>query len=389
MTTPADLSPAVPSPAEELRLKHARLTAVLDEVRADAVVLSSSGALSWLLAGARVHISLAGPPILRAVVHREGVEIGVFSNEADRIRTEEIPELLEGGSPQVTVHVLDWYADVDDVAGWLPQAASWTLADEGSAALPLRAARASLLEVEVERHRQLCRRSAEALTDVLTEATPETTERELAAALAPRIIGFGADPVVLLANGASRAEHRHPLPTDAPLGRRAMAVVCARQGGLIANVTRWVGFGDPVPGEEELDAAIMAVEADVFSALRTGAPLESVLEELKASYPRHGFDAAEWTKHHQGGAAGYQGRDPRVFPGVPDVVHPDQPFAWNPTGWREGLLPDGGGLSAKVEDTVVLRAPEQEEPWIDVLSADERWPTVEVAGRRRPAVLRR
>lgn len=383
MTTPADLLPA-----EELRLKHERLTTVLEETGADAVVLSSAGALSWLLAGARVHISLAGPPILRAVVHQEGVEVGVFSNEAARIRAEEIPELLDGEVP-VTVHVLDWYADVDDVAGWLPQTAGWTLADEGSAALPLRVARASLLPAEVERYRTLCRRSAEALTDVLSDVTPETTERELAAALAPRIIGFGADPVVLLAQGATRAEHRHPLPTDAALGRRAMAVICARQGGLISNVTRWVSFGDPVPGEEELDAAIMAVEADVFSTLQPGARLESVLEELKAAYPRHGLDADEWTKHHQGGAAGYQGRDPRVSPGVPDVIHANQPFAWNPTGWREGLLPDGGGIGAKVEDTVVLRAGEQGQPRIDVLSVDERWPTVEVAGRRRPAVLRR
>lgn len=385
-TTPAPSARL--SPTEELRIKHERLTAVLEESGADAVILSSAGALSWLLAGARVHISLAGPPILQAVVHRDGVELGVFSNEAPRIRAEEIPALLDGGAP-VTVHELDWHADLADVSGWLPQAAGWTLTDEGSAALPLRAARASLLEVEAERYRTLCRRSAEALTDVLGEVTPETTERELAAALAPRIIGFGADPVVLLAQGASRAEHRHPLPTEAPLGRRAMAVVCARQGGLIANVTRWVGFGDPVPGEEELDAAILAVEADIFSALRPGVRLESVLEELKASYPRHGFDHDEWTQHHQGGAAGYQGRDPRVAPGVPDVIHADQPFAWNPTGWRDGLLPDGAGIGAKVEDTVVLRADGQGEPRIDVLSVDERWPTVEAAGRRRPAVLRR
>ncbi|GAB3194422.1 M24 family metallopeptidase [Nesterenkonia suensis] len=375
------------TPEQEFHTKHARLLGVLDETGADALVLSSAGALSWLLAGARVHISLAGPPILRAVVHRDGVAVGVFTNELARIRQEELAplvSLLDDGT--VSLHELPWHADVDDVTGWLPRAADWTLTDETAVALPLRGARASLLDVEIERYRALCRTSAEALTDVLTEITPETTERQLAAALAPRLLEAGADPVVLLVNGESRAMHRHPLPTQAPLGRRAMAVVCARRDGLIANVTRWVGFGDPVAGEEELDARILAVEADAFAALSPGTRLESVLETLKESYTRHGFDADEWTKHHQGGAAGYQGRDPRVEPGVPDLIREDQAFAFNPTGWSEQL-----GLGAKVEDTVVLRAGDGPDGghWIDVLSVDDRWPTAEVAGRFRPAVLRR
>ncbi|GAA1175265.1 M24 family metallopeptidase [Nesterenkonia xinjiangensis] len=372
------------TPEQEFHAKHARLTGILEEAGADALVLSTAGSLSWLLAGARVHISLAGPPILRAVVHRDGVAVGVFSNESARIREEELSplvSLLDDGT--VSLHELDWYADVDDVRAWLPQAAGWTLTGESAAALPLRSARASLLEVEVERYRALCRASAEALTDVLGEVTPETTERQLAAALAPRIIEAGADPVVLLVNGESRAVHRHPLPTDAPLGRRAMAVVCARRQGLIANVTRWVGFGDVVAGEEEMDARILSVEAEAFAALSPGARLESVLDTLKESYVRHGFAADEWTKHHQGGAAGYEGRDPRVFPGVPDLIHENQAFAWNPTGWDRQL-----GLGAKVEDTVVLRAG-TDGSRIDVLSVDERWPTVEVAGIARPAVLRR
>lgn len=379
------------TPEQEFHAKHTRLTGVLEEVGADAVVLDTEGAISWLLAGARVHISLAGAPILRAVVHGDGVSVGVFTNELARIRDEELAPLaalLDAGT--VSLHELPWHADVDDVVGWLPQAAGWTLVREAGAAQQLRAVRASLLDVEVERYRALCRSSAKALTDVLSEVTPETTERQLAAALAPRIIAAGADPVVLLVNGESRAAHRHPLPTDAPLGRRAMAVVCARRQGLIADVTRWVGFGGAVAGEDDLDARILGVEADVFAALRPGARLESVLETLQESYVRHGFPADEWTKHHQGGAAGYQGRDPRVAPGVPDLIRENQPFAWNPTGWSAEL-----GLGAKVEDTVVLRAAgggsagHDSGLWIDVLSVDERWPTVEVAGLARPALLRR
>lgn len=368
----------------EFATKHARLVRILQERGADALLLTSTGALSWLLIGARVHISLAGPPILAAVVHRDGVEVGVFSNESARIREEELGPLLAGSGPPLRIHELPWYGDLGATADWLPGSAAWELLEEDSAAPALRAARAELLPTEVERYRELCTDAAAALTDVLTEVTPETTERELSAALAPRILDAGADPVVLLVNGASRATHRHPLPTDARLGHRAMAVVCARRGGLIANVTRWVGFEAPRPGEAELDAAISAVEADAFEALVPGAELASVLQALTRSYPRHGFDAQEWTRHHQGGAAGYQGRDPRLSPGVPDLIHANQAFALNPTGFDPQR-----GLPAKVEDTVVLRSTDAGSTWIDVLSVDPRWPTVEVSGRPRPGVLRR
>lgn len=366
--------------AAEYALKHARLMAVLDEAGADGIELSSAGALSWLLCGARVHVSVAGPPILRAVAHRDGVEIAVFSNEAERIASEELGELAE--VPEFRIHELAWHDSLDEVASWLPISLP-ALVSEPQAALALRNARAALLEPEVVRYRSLCQDSAAALTDVLHEVSPRTTEREVAAALSQRLVAAGADPVVLLVNGASRAQHRHPLPTAAPLGERAMAVVCARRDGLIANITRWVRFGAPSVAEQDFDAAILQVEADVFEALTPGAPLESVLNVLKSSYGRRGFSPAEWSQHHQGGAAGYQGRDPRVSPGIPDAVQADQAFAWNPSSFSPDL-----GFGFKVEDTVLLRAGDYGGR-IDVLSTDDRWPTAEVRGRRRPLVLQR
>ena len=92
-----------------------------------------------------------------------------------------------------------------------------------------------------------------------------------------------------------------------------------------------------------------------------------------AAYGRAGFDRDEWRRHHQGGAAGYAGRDPRGTPAVTDPVQVDQAFAWNPTA-----------AGAKVEDTVLVRA-----DGIEVLTVDPRWPTTRVAGRDRPIELDR
>ncbi len=364
----------------EYTAKHTRLIDLLDETGADGIELSSTGALSWLLGGARVHISLAGAPVLRVVAHREGLDIAVFSNEAERIASEELGELTE--VPGIRIHELAWHHNMNDLASWLPTSLP-TVVNESQVPHELRKARAPLMEAEVSRYRSLCQDAATALTDVLHEVTPQTTEREVAAALAPRLISAGADPVVLLVNGVSRAQHRHPLPTDAAIGERAMAVVCARRAGLIANVTRWVRFGEPSAAEQNLDAAIQEVEADVFDFLVPGTRLESVLDVLKTSYGRHGFSSEEWTQHHQGGAAGYEGRDPRVSPGIPDSISANQAFAWNPSAFSADL-----GIGLKVEDTVLLRA-DDSQGVIEVLTTDERWPTAEVRGRHRPLVLQR
>ncbi|HEX2247631.1 MAG TPA: M24 family metallopeptidase [Arthrobacter sp.] len=302
----------------------------------------------------------------RLLVHRDGAELAVFANEADRLGAEELP-------PGIGVHRVPWHGSLADPTPWPAGAPVWRILSEDDAGTDLRAARASLLPSEQERYRALCAETAAALTDVLSAATPQTSERQLAAALGSRILDAGADPLVLLVSGDSGVAHRHPLPTDARLGLRAMAVACARRQGLIANVTRWVAFGRPQPGEELSDTAILNVEADLFAALTPEAPLAPVLRVIQESYPRHGFAADEWTRHHQGGAAGYAGRDPRLAPGIPDRIQTGQAFAWNPTA-----------PGAKVEDTVLLTA-----SGVEVLSVDPRWPTVQVAGRARPAVLRR
>jgi Xaa-Pro aminopeptidase len=207
---------------------------------------------------------------------------------------------------------------------------------------------------------------------VLSTARPDTTEFGLVSALAGRVVAAGAEPLVLLCNGAARSGFRHPLATHAPIGRRAMVVVCARRHGLVANVTRWVAFDAGTAQELDAAARIAAVEADIFRATVPGAKLNEVFAEIQAAYVRHGFGSAQWTLHHQGGPAGYAGRDPRVTADVTDRIVLDQPFTWNPSG-----------PGVKIEDTVLLT-----DSGLRVLTVDDRWPTTEVDGRRRPITLR-
>ena len=323
---------------------------------ASSLVLTSTAACSWYLGGARVHIDLAGPPILQVRVGRERDEVFLGDNETARMVVEELPA-------DVVVRRHPWFeSPVVDAE-----------LTESRLDRELRDLRRVLTPLELDRLRSLGRDAASVLTDVLGSADPGMSEFELAGAAAGGLLCIGADPLVVLVQGASRASIRHPLPTSARIGRRAMVIVCARRHGLIANVTRWVRFGDATVEERDADRRILEVEADAFAATRPGATLGGVLDAIRASYPRRGFAAEEWREHHQGGSAGYATREALAVPGSDEVVALGQAFAWNPTG-----------PGAKVEDTVLVT-----EAGVEPLTVDPRWPTVRIGDLDRPAVLER
>ena len=362
LTTPGNPLRDEPARAAERQVKRERVLDILDRRGRNAVLLTTNTALTWYLGGSRVHISLAGEPVAAVLVTREGDHLVTFNNEFERLAAEELPAGL-------SLHQVPWHQPLHDVGGWFGPEVS--VAAEAELGRELRDARRSLLPVELGRYRALNREVASILTDVLATLTPQTTEREVAAALAGRVSAAGAEPLVLLCNGSSRSSFRHPLPTGSPLGTGAMAVVCARRHGMVANVTRWVRFGAATGSATDDEQRIAAVEQDILDATVPGARLNEIFGEVQASYERHGFGSDQWQLHHQGGPAGYAGRDPRATPATDDEVATNQAFTWNPSA-----------PGVKIEDTVLVG-----DSGIEVLSVDPRWPTIEVGNRNRPTTL--
>ena len=244
--------------------------------------------------------------------------------------------------------------------------------DECRGHAELRAARQPMLPGESARYARLCADAAGAMTDVLSAAQGRRPLSSSSRRPCARIVAAGAEPLVLLCNGSSRSAFRHPLATHSPVGRSAMAVVCARRHGLVANVTRWVRFDAGTPDELDAENSIAAVEADIFDCHCSGRPARR--RSSPRSRPRTPGTASaptSGTLHHQGGPAGYAGRDPRVTAVTDDVVVPNQPFTWNPSG-----------PGVKIEDTVQLTA-----AGTSVLTLDPRWPASDVNGLPRPLTL--
>jgi antitoxin VapB len=354
---------------DERAEKRRRVLAILEAEGLDALVLRRPGNVAWYSGGGRTHI-LATPEVGVAdvVVTRGGTEVVTAVNEAARIEAEELGGL--GG-----LRVLPWASSRENA---LPRgervgcdSALPGTRDVGAA---LEAARRSLTEPEVERYRALGRDAAEAMTRACLALGPRSTEYEAAAFLARELLERGADPVVLLVAGEQRLPlHRHPLPTEATVGRLAMLVACARRHGLIANLTRLVslgGLGEPL---REAYGRLLRVDAAFNTATAPGARAGAVFARGVAAYAANGFDSDEWRLHHQGGPTGYEPRDYLADAGSQPLVAEAQAFAWNPSA-----------PSLKVEDTILagLDGPE-------VLTVDPGWPTATVEGLARPLVLER
>jgi antitoxin VapB len=200
------------------------------------------------------------------------------------------------------------------------------------------------------------------------------TEYAAAGALTGELLDRALDPIVLLVAGDERmGAHRHPLPTDRPLGRRAMLVCCARRHGLVASVTRIVVFDEVRPRERDAYTRLLQVERAFLDATAAGVRIGYVLAAGTAAYADHGFDPHEWHRHHQGGFSGWQPREYPAHPGSAEVIPAGSVVAWNPScaGW-------------KVEDTCLVGA-DGPAPLVH----DDVWPTVAIADQPRPDLLER
>jgi Xaa-Pro aminopeptidase len=107
---------------------------------------------------------------------------------------------------------------------------------------------------EVERYRAAAADASAALVDALRTLHPRTREVEAIAAVAERLVGAGFTTPVLLAGGERRAPvHRHPLPTEEPLGADA----------IVLPATCAVAFNPSVTGGGKSEDTVLVGEDGV------------------------------------------------------------------------------------------------------------------------------
>ncbi|WP_227353843.1 M24 family metallopeptidase [Haladaptatus salinisoli] len=357
--------------------KLGRLDSLLDARDLQSVWFARPNSFAWLTGGNNV-VDREGDVGVAAVGY-DGDALRVVTDniEAPRLRDEELPD-------DIAVAEYEWY-EGSLAEGVAARAATPAAADfdvPGFESVDASTLRRPLTDEDAAAYRELGGETAAAVEAICRELTPDDTEREVASALRGALDSRGIETPVALVGGSDRAQrYRHYTPTDAELGDYALVSVTAERAGLHASLTRTVAF-DPPEWLEARHRAAARVETTALAATQQvgidGGTGGDVFAEIQSAYEGVGHPD-EWQRHHQGGAAGYAGREWIATPTTDDDVRLPMAFAWNPTV-----------RGAKSEGTVLVS-----EDGMELLTETGRWPTDAVSAvgfegsLPRPGVLER
>jgi Xaa-Pro aminopeptidase len=356
----------------DLAARTDRLDAYLDERGLEAVWFAKPNGFAWLTGGDNV-VDADTDVGVAAAGYDGALRVITDNAEADRLADEELPDAI-------AVESFPWHADslAAAVAERSPAPAAADFDVPGFERVDGSRLRQPLTEDDVERYRELGREAAAAVETVCRNLEPEDPEYEVAAGIDISLASRDVDTPVVLVGGAERAQRfRHYTPSDATLGDYALVSVTAERAGLYASLTRTVAFDAP-DWLEERHRAAARVEATALAATEAAAAGEltgsgggdsdaapdtagDVFDAIREAYDAVGF-ADEWREHHQGGAAGFAGREWFAAPGGDEPVRRPMGYAWNPTV-----------RGAKSEDTHLV-APD----FTETLTKTGQWPTHDV-----------
>ncbi|MBU3692895.1 MAG: M24 family metallopeptidase [Candidatus Nanopelagicaceae bacterium] len=352
----------------EQREKRARISALLTEKNLDAVILKKGANVAWIIGG-RAHIpTTLELSCMDVIVYRDRIVVVTNKIEAPRLQAEE----LTGDEELI---VINWFEGRE---GQLPKGERIGVDGAENERVNLQTEietmRRALNDYEVNKLREISKDAADALGEAMLDIDPDMSEVEVAGEIAEELWERNLEPVVLLVAGENRIKNfRHPLPTTDEVGDIAMGVICARRKGLIASVTRIISFSEISSEIQDTYRRLLNVESAFLDGTKVGATFAEAFKSGEVAYLQNGFARDEWTKHHQGGPTGYLPRDYPAHEKTTQIIGLNNAIAWNPSA--EGL---------KVEDTVVTTS-----AGLEILTVDPNWPTIEIAGRARPALLQR
>lgn len=346
--------------------RMAPLRELMKQKGLESIVLRRNPNLAWAIAG-RAHVpTTIDAACFDLIITQDSATAITNVVEAPRLSAEELPS-------EVAVKAVKWSEGRDpQLPTGVKVGSDQPGADRIDLGTEIEIIRASLIESDVARYKEICLDAAIALGNAMKQAVSSDREIDVAGLITHAL--WQADLEIAFLGVASQErvhKFRHPLPTSAVVGNRVSASICAKRKGLIASITRIVSF-EPLSDAMAKDyEAIFKVEAAMLDATVVGRPFSDPVNAAIAAYSANGFDGDEWTKHHQGGPTGFMPRDWPANTGSARLIANNQPIAWNPTG--KGF---------KAEDTIIAT-----NSGVKILSIDSDWPTFEVNGRTRPFLL--
>jgi Xaa-Pro aminopeptidase len=359
---------------EDVRIKHDRVAELLDEHKADGVLLSRADNFAWMTSGGSSLVAQSTDTGVATLWITKDERVLLTNNiESQRLAEEQLPDLG---------FEFREYAWHDDPATAIYELIgdSRAVSDTGQAEAPnvmedLRRLRMRLTDLERQRYREFGREMSECVERTLHRLKPGMTELEVAGGLAHRMWIADITPVVVLVAADERiSQYRHPTPTTRPIGKTVMLAAVGRRYGLHASLTRMAHFGE-IPAElRDKHVACTLVDASMIFFSRPGEPCAEVFRRAQRLYEKTGH-ADEWMLHHQGGVIGYAPREIKVTPDMPLLLKRNIAMAWNPSI-----------TGTKSEDTICI-----DDDGYEIITKPVRWPTLKLSVKgymvRRPDIL--
>ena len=339
-----------------------RLDQYLASEDLNAVWFARPPSFAWLTGGGD-NVVDRGVDTGVAAAGYDGDEVTVVTDniEAPRLRAEELPD-------GVAIETFDWHAEslADAVAAASPTPAAADFDVPGFESVDATPLRQPLTETQREQYRELGADAAAAVESVARSVEPTDTELDVTGALRDELESQGiATPVVLVGSAERAQTYRHYTSTDTELGDYALASITAMRDGLFLSTSRTIAFDAPDWLDSRTEDAAR-VETSAVAATqrvgREGGTAGDVFAAVQDAYAELGWDG-EWQNHHQGGAAGFAGREWIATPDHDAPVHLPMAYSWNPTV-----------QGAKSEDTQLVT-----EDGVETLSVTGDWPTMEVS----------
>jgi len=345
----------------EFDVKQARINALLSMHQLDGLLLQKVSSFAWATCGAGSYVNIANGQGEASLLILPSARYLITNNiEAPRLEREE-----NLSDQNWEFCVVPWY-EIQDVIGKL--AHGLNLGADGpykgttDLSLEMPHLRAALTTEEDERFKTLGCLCAEAMNAAVRSVRPGQSEYQIAARLAQETESRGVQAVVnLIATDDRISNFRHPLPTSKKLERYAMLILCGRQRGLICSITRFIHFGRIPEDVRRKAQSVAEIDAILINASRPDRSLSEIFQKAVTAYAKAGYPY-EWTRHHQGGLAGYEPREVTANPNSKEVVSVGQAYAWNPS------IP-----GAKSEDTILVGTETNK-----ILTAIPDWPTVTI-----------
>ncbi|NOZ24101.1 MAG: M24 family metallopeptidase [Planctomycetes bacterium] len=348
---------------DECALKARRLNAFLKKKKLDGVLLTRQDHFAWLTCGGDNHVVTASETGFGTLLYTPERKVLFATNiEAPRIMKEELSRM------DVAVVDYPWHQEGQIKAKAIKKVIRGmrVASDDGVAGTKrldggFTELRYSLTEAEIKRYRALGKECNAAMEEIGHKVKKGQTEAEIAADICRAFIARDIQPTVCLIAADERLKYRHPIYKTRKVKKCVMIVMCGRRKGLICSLTRMVHFGRLPDELRRKHDACCAVDAAFNLSSKPGVTLGTCLKNAQSVYEATGF-ADEWQLHHQGGTAGYAGRDKIATPGDRTRIQPNQALAWNPSI-----------RGTKSEDTIIAHKDR-----IEVISRPVNWPTIKV-----------